>query len=127
MKKFKFKFNFGMKLALMIISVSGFIVGALKFAGVIDLTHQLTGFVGVILGIGLMFEGNIKLLIKDLERKRIEHVEFAHISTLLIGFMVLVIGIIELTQTIQPHTFWAAFATIANIFGAVAVLYESRI
>jgi len=104
------------------ISVLGLVVGALADFGIIDLNPYLAGVIALLLGFGLMLEGNIRGIVGMLKGKP-SFPDIVHIVSGLLGLLVFVGGVVLLLGLEVPAQL-AGILGFAKSVAVVAVVAE---
>lgn len=110
----KFKSKFVLLLAL--ITILGLLVSALIDFDVFDLTPYSSGIISIILGFGLMLEGNIRTMLGFFRKgTKIELPEVVHIFAAIIGLIVFVVGVLAVVGIAIPTAALGITGTVKSI------------
>ena len=117
----KYKNKFLMSLA--VITVITLALQALADFGIVDWTGLSAQLTAVILGFGLMLEGNLRGILKILSRKNFGGEEFVHMGTGILGLIVFISGLMGLAGIAVPAGLIGVVG-VAKSIAVVAVILE---
>lgn len=114
-RKSKVKLRFISVMAL--VSIIGFAsILASTWFGFDFLSDNISAFILVFLGVGLMIEGRVRMW-RTMAKGGLTSDELAHIVTGVVGFFSLVTGIIEFTSFVHP-----IFDAVKGIVALIAII-----
>lgn len=104
------------------ITILSLLIQALNYFGIIDLNQYLSAIVAMMLGFGLLIEGNVRGIISML-RGKANGVGLVHFLTGFLGIIVLVGGVVELLGVGLPSSVMGIIG-LAFVVSAVMVVVE---
>jgi len=109
---------------LAIVSILGFLTTALDSFGHIDINNYVKSLIFVVIGIGLMIEGNIRLLPKML-RHGLTSAETTHILAITIGLFAVVSGFLSMPFMGLENETFTTLKGVLSVFAIIIIIVET--
>jgi len=110
--------------ALAIVSVLGFLTIALNSLNIFDIGSYVTALIFVVLGIGMMFEGNVRMLLKY-AKKGFTESEISHITAVVIGFLAVISGLLSMPFIGFQSATFDSFKGVIAIIAIFVIIIET--
>lgn len=109
---------------LAIVSILGFSTTLLEGFDVVDIGDYVTSAIYIVIGFGLLIEGNIKALPKML-KDGLTSDEMTHVLAMLIGLMSIVVGVYSLPQLMVELPIFIGIRSVVSALAITIIIIET--
>jgi len=110
---------------LAMVTILTFAVNTLKYFSIVDFSPHVGGITNLAIGVLLMVEGNVLQIAKFFKDKKITGEELLHITTVMLGLVVAVGGVMELIGYSVAGTPLGGLVAFANAIVIVFVIIQT--